>query len=176
MKKICVKISGCKKLVITDNYDWEEIIPSTSVVNTLITLKYISSTTTGDVITIIDENEYVSTIEVLPTTILSSWTKIEDGYYQIKITYTLDDDNTIKTNTEVFNKCNQDCKIDNIIADYVADSECDTCNKDLEKDILNIALKAELLCYAITCSSKSKVWEYYNYIANILLQHDCSSC
>jgi len=176
MKEICIKTIGCKQLKITDNHDWESIVPSTDVVNTLITLKYISSTTIEEVIIIADEDEYISTITIEPSTILSSWTKIEDGYYQIKITYTLNDDSTVKTNTEVFNKCNQDCKIDNLIADYVADNECDSCNKKIEQDILNIALKSELLCYAITCSNKSKVWELYNYINNLLLENNCKSC
>jgi len=176
MKEICIKTIGCKQLKITDNHDWESIVPSTDVVNTLITLKYISSTTIEEVIIIADEDEYISTITIEPSTILSSWTKIEDGYYQIKITYTLNDDSTVKTNTEVFNKCNQDCKIDNLIADYVADNECDSCNKKMEQDILNIALKSELLCYAITCSNKSKVWELYNYINNLLLENNCKSC
>lgn len=176
MKEICVKVNGCKKLIITDNYDWEAIVPATSVVNTLITLKYISSAVTGDVITITDENSYVSTVTVLAKDIDSSWTKVQDGYFQIKITYTLDDDSIVKTNTEVFNKCNQDCKIDNLIADYVADNECDSCNKKMEQDILNIALKSELLCYAITCSNKSKVWELYDYINNLLLENNCKSC
>lgn len=175
MKEICVKVIGCKQLKITDNYNWEEIDPSISVLNTLITLKYISSTTTGDVITIVDEDEYVDTITIEPSTILSSWTKIEDGYYQIKITYTLDD-SVIKTYNEAFNKCNQDCKIDNLIADYVIEDECDSCNKEIEQDILNVALKSELLCYAITCSNKSKVWDLYTYINNILLENNCKSC
>jgi hypothetical protein len=315
MKEICIKISGCKKLTITDNYDWGATDPSISVSNTLITLKYISETSTGDTLTIVNEDEYVSTIDVLPSTILSSWAKIQDGYYQIKSQYTIgtsspgsmsfsldvqpslgtysnfnvtatdgsnftfqwyfngslvganttetaanmvayantqftsyfgytfnviassvgnvitftttenttfynqhnhfyilnkqavdgsyatglytslsggsttieNDDiymymsggsivSVIKTNTEVFNKCNQDCKIDNLIADYVADNECDSCNKKMEQDILNIALKSELLCYAITCSSKSKVWELYNYINNMLTDYNCKSC
>ena len=315
MKEICVKTIGCKQLKITDNHDWESTNPSISVSNTLITLKYISSTTTGELITIVDEDEYVSTIDVLPSTILSSWTKIQDGYYQIKSQYTIgtsspgsmsfsldeqptlntysnfnvtaieglnvtmqwyfdgamigadttetaanmvayanteftsypgytfnviassvgnvitftttenttfynqhnhfyinnkqavdggyatglytlitgdstvdvNDDiymyisggaiaSVIKTYSEVFNKCNQDCTIDNLIADYVADDECDSCNKDIEKDILNISLKATLLCYAITCSNKKKVWELYNYINNILITHNCKSC
>jgi len=315
MADICVKTSTCKQLVITDNYDWGAIEPSISVSNTLITLKYISSTSTGDVITIVDEDEYVSTIDVLPSTILSSWTKIQDGYYQIKSQYTIgtsspgsmsfsldiqptlntysnfnvtatngsnftfqwyfngamigsdttetaanmvayantefttnfgftfnviassvgnvitftttenttfynqhnhfyinnkqavdggyatglytlitgdstvdvNDDiymyisggaiaSVIKTYSEVFNKCNQDCKIDNQIADFISNDECDSCNKDIEKDILNIALKSTLLCYAITCSNKNKVWELYNYINNILLENNCKSC
>lgn len=176
MKEICVKINGCKKITITDNYDWEEIVPATSVVNTLITLKYISSTATEDVITIVDETEYVSTIDVLPATILASWTKIEDGYYQIKITYTLDDDSTVKINTEVFNKCNMECKLDKFIADYIENSECDSCNKEKQNDILNMSLKSTLLCYAITCSTKTKVWELYNYINNMLTEYNCSTC
>ena len=93
MKQICVKITGCKTLTIIDNYDWEDIDPSISVTNTLITLKYISSTTTGDIITITDEDEYINTIDVLPATILSSWTKIEDGYFQIKSKYTIGQNN-----------------------------------------------------------------------------------
>jgi hypothetical protein len=176
MKEICVKTIGCKQLKITDNHDWESTSPSISVSNTLIILKYISSTSTGELITIVDENEYVSSITIEPETILSSWTKILDGYYQITIKYTLDDDSIITLYEQQFNKCNQDCKIDNLIADYVADDECDSCNKDKEKDILNIALKAELLCYAITCSNKSKVWELYNYINNLLLENNCKSC
>ena len=315
MREICIKTVGCKQLKITDNHDWEATEPSISVSNTLITLKHISSTATRDVITIVDEDEYVSTIDVLPATIFANSTKIEDGYYQIKsqytigtsspgsmsfsldiqptlntysnfnvratngsnftfqwyfngamigadttetaanmvayantefttnfgftfnviassvgnvITFTTTENTTfynqhnnfyinnkqavdgsyatglytlitgdsttvgngdiymyisggaissiIKTNTEVFNKCNQDCKINNLIADYASDDDCDSCNKEMEQDILNIALKSELLCYAITCSNKSKVWEYYNYIDNILLENNCKSC
>lgn len=176
MKEICVKTISCKQLKITDNHDWGSTNPSISVSNTLITLKYISSTTTGELITIVDENEYVSSITIEPSTILPSWTKIEDGYYQITIKYTLDDDSIITLYEQQFNKCNQDCKIDNLIADYVMEDECDSCNKKMEQDILNIALKSELLCYAITCSNKNKVWELYNYINNLLLENNCKSC
>lgn len=176
MKEICVKTNSCKELVISDNYNWGEVNPTTSVANTLITLKYISSTTTGDVITIIDENEYISTVTVLASTIDSSWTKVQDGYFQIKITYTLENESIVKTYTEVFNKCNLDCKIDNLIADYIGESSCDSCGKNMENDLLNITLKSELLCYAITCSNKSKVWELYNYINNMLTEYNCSTC
>lgn len=176
MKEICIKTIGCKQLKITDNHDWEDIVPSTDVVSTLITVKYISSTTTGDLIIIVDEDEYINTITITPEIILSSWTKILDGYYQVTIKYTLEDDSIVTLYEQQFNKCNQDCKIDNLIADYVADDECDSCNKKMEQDILNIALKSELLCYAITCSNKSKVWELYNYINNLLQSNNCKSC
>jgi len=169
MKEICVKISGCKKLIIKDNYDWEGGDPSEFISHTKITVKYKDT-----LYTVYDEDGYLGEKEVLPTVFSSTATKIEDGYYQITIYFS--GEGIIKTYVEVFNKCNQDCKIDNLIADYVADNECDSCNKKMEQDILNIALKAELLCYAITCSNKSKVWEYYNYIANLLLENNCKSC
>ena len=169
MKEICVKISGCKKLIIKDNYDWEGGDPSEFIGHTKITVKYKDT-----LYTVYDEDGYLGEKEVLPTVFNSTATKIEDGYYQITMYFT--GEGTIKTYTEVFNKCNQDCKIDNLIADYVADDECDSCNKKMEQDILNIALKSELLCYAITCSNKSKVWELYNYINNLLLENNCKSC
>jgi len=169
MKEICVKVTGCKTLVITDNYDWEGGDPSEFITHTKITVKY------KDVLyTVYDEDGYLGEKEVLPTVFNSTATKIEDGYYQITIYFS--GEGIIKTYTEVFNKCNQDCKIDNLMADFVSDDECSSCNKDTEKDILNIALKSILLCYAITCKNKSKVLEYYNYIANLLLQYNCSSC
>lgn len=176
MKEICVKINGCKELIISDNYNWEDTDPSVVVSNTLITLKYISSTTIGDVITVINENTYVDTVTIMPSTIDSSWTKFQDGYFQIKIIFTLNNDSTIKTYTEVFNKCNLDCKIDNLVANYVSESSCDSCGKNIENDLLDITLKSELLCYAITCSSKSKVWELYNYINNMLTEYNCFTC
>lgn len=169
MKQICVKVSGCKKLIIKDNYDWEGGDPSEFIGHTKITVKYKDT-----LYTVYDEDGYLGEKEVLPTVFNSTATKIEDGYYQITMYFT--GEGTIKTYTEVFNKCNQDCKIDNLIADYVADDECDSCNKKMEQDILNIALKSELLCYAITCSNKSKVWELYNYIDNLLLENNCKSC
>ena len=169
MKEICVKISGCKKLIIKDNYDWEGGDPSEFISHTKITVKYKDT-----LYTVYDEDGYLGEKEVLPTVFSSTATKIEDGYYQITIYFS--GEGIIKTYVEVFNKCNQDCKIDNLIADYVADNECDSCNKKMEQDILNIALKAELLCYAITCSNKSKVWELYNYINNLLLENNCKSC
>jgi len=175
MQQICVKIISCKQLQVTDNYDWGNVIPSDDVINTKITIKYISSTITGELIVLLDTSGYTGTLTIEPEDILSSWIKIEDGYFQINIEYTLVS-STIKTYIEVFNKCNQDCKVDNLIADYVADDECDSCNKKMEQDILNIALKSELLCYAITCSNKSKVWKLYNYIDNILLENNCKSC
>lgn len=175
MKEICIKIIGCKQLEITDNHDWESTDPNDVVTNTKITLKYISSTTTGNTITLLNSSGYTSTITVLPSTILSSWTKIQDGYYQINIEYTLVS-SSVKIYSEVFNKCNQDCKIDNLIADYIEQSPCDSCGEKEEKDILDLALKSELLCYAITCSSKSKVWELYNYINNMLTNYNCKSC
>jgi hypothetical protein len=175
MKEICIKTIGCKQLQIIDNHDWEEIIPDNDVVSSLFTVKYISS---DNVITtkVFDIDGYKDSIIVEPKDIISSWTKIEDGYYQVTIKYTLDDDSIVTTYEQQFNKCNQDCKIDNILADYASDDECDSCNKEMEQDILNIALKSVLLCYAITCSNKSKVWELYNYIDNILLENNCKSC
>ena len=169
MKEICVKVSSCKKLIIKDNYDWEGGDPSEFISHTKITIKYKDT-----LYTVYDEDGYLGEKEVLPTVFSSTATRIEDGYYQITMYFT--GEGTLKTYTEVFNKCNQDCKIDNLIADYVLDDECDSCNKKMEQDILNIALKAELLCYAITCSNKKKVWEYYNYIANLLLENNCKSC
>lgn len=169
MKEICVKVSSCKKLIIKDIYDWEGGDPSEFIGHTKITVKYKDT-----LYTVYDEDGYLREKEVLPTVFSSTATKIEDGYYQITMYFT--GEGTIKTYTEVFNKCNQDCKIDNLIADYVLDDECGSCNKKMEQDILNIALKSELLCYAITCSNKSKVWEYYNYIANLLLENNCKSC
>lgn len=176
MKEICVKVTGCKELTITDNYNWEDIIPENVVTSTVITIKYISSTFTSDVITVLNANEYVKTTTVLAKNIISSWTKIEDGYFQIKITYLLNNESTVKTYIEVFNKCNIQCKLDNLIADYIEQSPCDSCGEKEEKDILDLALKSELLCYAITCSSKSKVWELYNYINNMLTDYNCKSC
>lgn len=175
MTDICIKTSTCKQLVITDNYDWGSIIPIEDVTRTVITVKYVPYTGTSTTITAVDENEYISTITINAEDFVDSWTKILDGYYQINIHFYIDGDDVL-TYSEVFNKCNQDCTIDNLIADYVADDKCDSCNKDKEKDILNIALKAELLCYAITCSNKNKVWELYNYINNILLENNCKSC
>jgi len=169
MKEICVKVSGCKKLIIKDNYDWEGGDPSEFIGHTKITVKYKDT-----LYTVYDEDGYLGEKEVLPTVFSSTATKIEDGYYQITMYFT--GEGTIKTYTEVFNKCNQDCKINNLIADYASDDDCDSCNKEKEKDILNIALKAELLCYAITCSNKNKVWELYNYINNILQSNNCKSC
>ena len=175
MADICIETSTCKQLIITDNYDWGSIIPIEDVTRTVITVKYVPYTGTSTTITAVDENEYISTVTINAEDFVDSWTKILDGYYQINIHFYIDGDD-ILTYSEVFNKCNQDCTIDNLIADYVADDECDSCNKKMEQDILNIALKSELLCYAITCSNKSKVWEYYNYIANLLLENNCKSC
>jgi hypothetical protein len=169
MKEICIKTIGCKQLKITDNHDWNGGDPNDFISHTKITIKYKDT-----LYTVYDEDGYLGEKEVLPTVFSSTATKIEDGYYQITIYYS--GEGIIKTYTEVFNKCNQDCKIDNLIADYVADDECDSCNKKMEQDILNIALKSELLCYAITCSNKSKVWELYNYINNLLLENNCKSC
>lgn len=175
MSDICVKTLGCKQLVISDNYDWGLIIPQDDVSRTIITLNYIPYKGIATTITVADENNYIETATVNPEDIGSSWTKINDGYYQINIKYFTDEDDVL-TYTEVFNKCNLDCKIDSQIADYASNDECDSCNKDIEKDILNIALKSELLCYAITCSNKSKVWELYNYISNTLTQYNCKNC
>ena len=170
---ICVKVTGCSKINIKDNYDWGINIPSSVVTHTKVTIKY-----KGVIYTIYDANGYMNEFEVLPTIFNINDTKIQDGFYQINIIYTTPGLNptSVKLYSEVFNKCNIECKLDNLIADYIEQSPCDSCGEKEEKDILDLALKSELLCYAITCSNKSKVWEYYNYIANLLLENNCKSC
>lgn len=173
MNNICTKIIGCSKINIQDNYNWENNIPSSVVTHTKVTIKYKNT-----LYTIYDANGYMSEFEVLPTVFNINDTKIQDEFYQITIVYTTPSLNptSIKLYSEVFNKCNLDCKIDNLIADYIEQSPCDSCGEKEEKDILDLALKSELLCYAITCSSKSKVWELYNYINNMLTGYNCKSC
>ncbi len=172
MKEICTSIKNCKKLIIKDNYNWGNNIPSSVITHTKVTIKYKNT-----VYTIYDANGYMNEFEVLPTIFNINNTKIQDDFYQITIIYTTPSLNptSIKLYSEVFNKCNLDCKIDNFIADYIGTSDCDSCNKNKEKDLLNIILKSELLCYAITCS-KSKVWDIYNYINNILTDYNCNNC
>lgn len=171
MSNICIKTIGCKKLSIKDNYNWEDINPSSVITHTKVTIKYKNT-----VYTIYDEAGYESEFEVLPTVFNVSDTKIQDDFYQVTIIYTKStpEPTTYKLYSEVFNKCNLECQIDNFIADFV-ESDCDSCIKEKEKDLLNIILKSELLCYTITCS-KSKVWDIYNYISNILLGYDCHNC
>lgn len=168
---ICVLIENCKKIIIKDNYDWNEINPNTNVIHTLIVLKYKNID-----YTIYNQIGYKNEIEIKSENLnLGINNKIEDEFYQINITYTLENNSKIKLFSEVFNKCNIDCKINNFIIDYLNNNECDSCDKNKKQDILNIILKSELLCYSITCS-KSKVWEIYNYINNLLLKYNCTKC
>lgn len=172
MSNICIKIKGCSKIIIKDNYNWENNIPSSIVTHTKVTIKY------KDVLyTIYDANGYQNEFEVLPTVFNINDTKIQDEFYQVTIIYNTPslNPNSIELYSEVFNKCNLDCKIDNFVADFISNSECDSCNKNKETDLLNIILKSELLCYSITCS-KSKIWNIYNYINNILLNYNCNNC
>lgn len=169
---ICIKIKGCSKINIQDNYDWGNNNPSTTVTHTKVTIKY-----KNVLYTIYDANGYENEFEVLPTIFNISDTKIQDDFYQITIIYTTPSLNptSVKLYSEVFNKCNLDCKIDNFVADFVSNDDCDSCNKNKENNLLDIILKSELLCYTITCS-KSKVWDIYNYINNILTEYNCNNC
>lgn len=172
MSNICIKTIGCKKLSIKDNYDWGVIDPTSIITHTKLIIKYKNT----DYV-IYDEAGYKNEFEVLPTVFNINNTKIQDEFYQVTIIYTksIPEPTTYKLYSEIFNKCNLDCKIDNFIADYIGTSDCDSCNKNKENDLLNIILKSELLCYTITCS-KSKVWDIYNYINNILTNYNCSNC
>lgn len=175
MSELIVKSVQCTKLNIKDNHTWvnddgDSVEPADVVTHTKITVTYNNI----DYI-IYDGGTYKSSQDVLITDIDQD--VLLDGFYTIEVKYTTVFEYGIVTITEeFFNKCNLECKVDQLVASTAQESECDDCNKDKLSKLQDITFKLELLCYSIECSERQDVLDLYDYLNNLLIDYNCRNC
>lgn len=164
---ICLTQTGCNKIIITDTSDWDTIVPLVDITSTVVDIVHNEITTT------VTENEYLDEIEITAL-LLGFTTKLEDGEYDIKVTYTTEED-TYVIEEETFIICNIQCIIDNIVAD-VSITNCQDCEKEKKSTAIDATFMLDALEASIACGNLTKSQVILDWLNDLLINYNCKNC
>lgn len=164
---VCIIQTGCNKIIVTDSSDWDTIVPLTDVDTSSIEITYDGVTISSA------SSDYEDEFEITATSLGFS-DNLKDGKYDIKVTYTVDDDEyTIEE--EFFIICNIQCIVDTYIAGINVDN-CDSCNKEKKAVGLDATLKLDGLEGAIGCGNLTKAQTILDWLNALLINYNCKNC
>ena len=164
---VCLTQTNCNKIIIQDTSDWDTIVPLVDIDTSSIKITYGDTTINSSL------SGYEDEFEVTAAS-LGFGTKLKDGTYTIKITYTIDDNDYI-IEEEFFIICNIQCIVDTFIAGIAIDN-CDECNKDKKTLALDATLKLDALEAAIACGDLTKAQAILDWLNNLLINYNCKNC
>lgn len=166
---VCLTQTSCKKIIIQDSSNWDNIIPLVDIDSTTVEVDY------GDIVYSHTYTGYQENIEVTATDLrFGISANLKDGKYNIIIVYVVDSTHyTIEE--EAFIICNIQCIVDTLIAD-IATNPCDECNKDKKILALDATLKLDALEAAIACGNLVKAKIILDWLNDLLINYNCKNC